>query len=190
MKKNEFMAQLKHYFRNSEPADLQGIIEDCEEQFRLGTKKREPEEYVCYRLGHPHNIYRYYIGEPIVPEENEQLNPDRFAAYETDPHPPVRRPYDVEPASAPHRAVPEYSRTGSRAGRIFFGFLCRFFYSLMALTCLGGIFWMNLPPYCVSEWLPLPQLSLQTLIYTVLALFFAGLTCAFLKRRCRTRRTS
>ena len=41
MKKNEFMAQLKHYFRNSEPADLQGIIEDCEEQFRLGTKKTE-----------------------------------------------------------------------------------------------------------------------------------------------------
>ena len=70
MRKTEFMDLLKYYFRRSDKTDLKGILEDCEEQFRLGAKKGLTEEEVCAKLGHPKNIYRYYIGKPIVPEDN------------------------------------------------------------------------------------------------------------------------
>lgn len=70
MRKTEFMDLLKYYFRRSDKADLKGILEDCEEQFRLGAKQGLTEEEVCAKLGHPKNIYRYYIGQPIVPEDN------------------------------------------------------------------------------------------------------------------------
>ena len=33
------MDLLKYYFRRSDKTDLKGILEDCEEQFRLGAKK-------------------------------------------------------------------------------------------------------------------------------------------------------
>ena len=70
MRKTEFMDLLKYYFRRSDKTDLKGILEDCEEQFRLGAKKGLTEEEVCAKLGHPKNIYRYYIGKPIVLEDN------------------------------------------------------------------------------------------------------------------------
>ncbi len=62
------MDLLRYYFRKSDKNDLKGIIEDCEEQFRLGAKEGKSEEKICCKLGHPKNIYRYYIGEPIVPK--------------------------------------------------------------------------------------------------------------------------
>ena len=46
MRKTEFMDLLKYYFRRSDKTDLKGILEDCEEQFRLGAKKGLTEEEV------------------------------------------------------------------------------------------------------------------------------------------------
>lgn len=73
MRKAEFMDLLKYYFRKSDKSDLKGILEDCEEQFRLGAKEGKSEEEVCCKLGHPKNIYRYYIGKPIIPEDNPRM---------------------------------------------------------------------------------------------------------------------
>lgn len=78
MRKNEFMDLLRYYFRKSDKNDLKGIIEDCEEQFRLGASQGKSEEEICCKLGHPKNIYRYYIGEPIVPEDNPRLPGDDY----------------------------------------------------------------------------------------------------------------
>ena len=39
MRKSEFMDLLKYYFRKADKDDLKGIIEDCEEQFRLSAKE-------------------------------------------------------------------------------------------------------------------------------------------------------
>lgn len=99
MKKNEFMDLLNYYFRDSDKNDLKGILEDCEEQFRLGAKKGLSEEEVCCKLGHPKNIYRYYIGEPIVPEENPRMPDDEPpAGYVAEEPPAPRAPqfYDWE----------------------------------------------------------------------------------------------
>ena len=103
MRKTEFMDLLKYYFRRSDKTDLKGILEDCEEQFRLGAKKGLTEEEVCAKLGHPKNIYRYYIGKPIVPEDNLSMagTPDMppqepsAAAYYPMPQPEPPRGYDV-----------------------------------------------------------------------------------------------
>ena len=81
MRKNEFMDLLRYYFRKSDKNDLKGIIEDCEEQFRIGAKEGRSEEEICCKLGHPKNIYRYYIGEPIVPEDNPRMPGDEYGAY-------------------------------------------------------------------------------------------------------------
>lgn len=94
MKKTEFMDLLKYYFRKEDKADLKGILEDCEEQFRIGIKKGKSEEEICYALGHPRNIYRYYIGKPIIQADNDSLREtDDDSGYD---NPPVSRkaPYD------------------------------------------------------------------------------------------------
>ena len=75
------MDLLRYYFRKSDKNDLKGIIEDCEEQFRLGAKEGKSEEEICCKLGHPKNIYRYYIGEPIVPEDNPRMPGDEYGGY-------------------------------------------------------------------------------------------------------------
>ena len=51
MRKSEFMDLLKYYFRKADKDDLKGIIEDCEEQFRLGAKEGKSEEEICVKLG-------------------------------------------------------------------------------------------------------------------------------------------
>ena len=78
MRKSEFMDLLKYYFRKADKDDLKGIIEDCEEQFRLGAKEGKSEEEICVELGSPKNIYRYYIGKPIIPEDNPRLPGDDY----------------------------------------------------------------------------------------------------------------
>ena len=92
MRKSEFMDLLKYYFRKADKDDLKGIIEDCEEQFRLGAKEGKSEEEICVKLGSPKNIYRYYMGKPIVPEDNPRLPNDDFDARRR----PKREPYDWE----------------------------------------------------------------------------------------------
>ncbi|MCH4178560.1 MAG: DUF1700 domain-containing protein [Megasphaera sp.] len=82
MRKNEFMDLLKYYFRKSDKGDLKGILEDCEEQFRLGSKEGKSEEEICCKLGHPKNIYRYYIGQPIIPEDNPRMPGTDYQNYE------------------------------------------------------------------------------------------------------------
>ena len=69
---------MQYYFRKSDKNDLKGIIEDCEEQFRLGASQGKTEEEICCKLGHPKNIYRYYIGEPVVPEDNPRMPGDDY----------------------------------------------------------------------------------------------------------------
>lgn len=94
MRKTEFMDLLKYYFRKSDKDDLKGILDDCEEQFRLGAKKGLSEEEICCKLGHPKNIYRYYIGEPIVPEDNPRM-PDTAYGNSSVPR-RQEAPYDWE----------------------------------------------------------------------------------------------
>lgn len=95
MRKTEFMDLLKYYFRHSDKTDLKGILEDCEEQFRLGAKQGLSEEEICCKLGHPKNIYRYYIGKPIVPEDNPRM-PDEGYGY------PAYNPPSLDTADAPY----------------------------------------------------------------------------------------
>ena len=73
MRKREFMDQLHYYFRKADKDDFKGIREDCEEQFRIGAEEGKSEEEICCKLGAPKNIYRYYIGRPIIPEENPKM---------------------------------------------------------------------------------------------------------------------
>lgn len=97
MRKYEFMNQLHYFFRDSDKNDLKGIVEDCEEQFRLGREEGLSEEEVCCKLGSPKNIYRYYIGEPVIPEENPTMPemPDYSALRDAPPDRPGRA-YDWE----------------------------------------------------------------------------------------------
>ena len=39
MRKTEFMDLLNYYFRKEDKGYLKGILEDCDEQFRLGAKE-------------------------------------------------------------------------------------------------------------------------------------------------------
>jgi uncharacterized membrane protein len=108
MRKTEFMDLLKYYFHKSSKDDLKGILEDCEEQFRIGADEGKSEEEICCKLGHPKNIYRYYIGKPIVPEDNPKMpyayddrsdteyTDDRTRPYNTPPHEKQNRAYDWE----------------------------------------------------------------------------------------------
>jgi uncharacterized membrane protein len=82
MRKTEFMDLLKYYFRKSDKGDLKGILEDCEEQFRLGSKEGKSEEEICCKLGHPKNIYRYYIGQPVIPEDNPRMPGAGYGNFE------------------------------------------------------------------------------------------------------------
>lgn len=82
MRKNEFMDLLKYYFRKSNKDDLKGILKDCEEQFRLGAKTGKSEEEICCKLGHPKNIYRYYMGQPIIPEDNPRMPGTGYRNFE------------------------------------------------------------------------------------------------------------
>ena len=126
------MDLLQYYFRKSDKNDLKGIIEDCEEQLRLGASQGKTEEEICCKLGHPKNIYRYYIGEPVVPEDNPRMPGDDYddAYQEYDdfgpgasssrydlPEQPIddyrrprerRRPYESRPPQ--HRAYREPDR--------------------------------------------------------------------------------
>lgn len=111
MRKTEFMDLLKYYFRHSDKADLKGILEDCEEQFRLGAKQGQSEEEICCKLGHPKNIYRYYIGKPIVPEDNPRM-PDEgygYPAYDQPSPNAANAPYDwdKDPDAMRRRAASE-----------------------------------------------------------------------------------
>ena len=112
MRKTEFMDLLKYYFRRSDKTDLKGILEDCEEQFRLGAKKGLTEEEVCAKLGHPKNIYRYYIGKPIVPEDNLSMTGSADAPAQEAPEAAPAKPsqfYDWEkdPAHRRHAEQPQ-----------------------------------------------------------------------------------
>ena len=111
MRKTEFMDLLKYYFRHSDKADLKGILEDCEEQFRLGAKQGLSEEEICCKLGHPKNIYRYYIGKPIVPEDNPRMPDDGYGypAYDQPSSQTANAPYDwdKDPDAMRRRAASE-----------------------------------------------------------------------------------
>ena len=95
MKKHEFMDQLYYFFRTSDKEDLKDIAADCEEQFRLGKSQGKSEEEICCKLGAPKNIYRYYIGKPIIPEENPTMPeaPD-YTSLKNTPSGYDNAPYD------------------------------------------------------------------------------------------------
>lgn len=78
MRKREFLDQLHYYFRKADKDDFKGILEDCKEQFRVGAEEGLSEEEICCKLGAPRNIYRYYIGKPIIPEENPTMPGDDY----------------------------------------------------------------------------------------------------------------
>lgn len=183
MKQNEFIDLLRHYFRNSDPDDLKGILADCEEAFNKGKKKGISEEKICQKLGHPHNIYRLYMGEEINPEENAQLT---YVNPYTPPTTPYAYNQTTPSTDKPQRFTSEHS--GNIVGRILGRYIARLFYTLTGIAILFGIVWNMLPPYCLSEWLPLPKISLFTLIGVVLSFLFAGFTGSSLAYACRKRR--
>lgn len=219
MRKTEFMNLLKYYFRDEDKGDLKGIIEDCNEQFRLGAKEGQTEEEVCSKLGHPKNIYRYYIGKPIVPEDNEKLADE--ASYEyTVPQEPApdyappsdysqeqRTPYGPAgyPAPGQNQRVNEetgkdfnwndsdqtVSRTAQAVASPFldilgtlFSILSGFLYLGVALAILACIGISSLPSYFYTDLLPLPTLSLMTMVCGVLAILFAALTATYAGEAC------
>ncbi len=235
MRKTEFMDLLKYYFRHSDKTDLKGILEDCEEQFRLGAKKGQSEEEICCKLGHPKNIYRYYIGKPIVPEDNPRMpetsysqerlyqkpaagqipydwvkEPDRLRrraateaiyrqppAYDTPyPQPPRQTAQKYEdtqtgrdfqwddgdnavPAAAKAVASPFLDLFGA-----LFSIISGFLYFIFALACIACLAIYNLPAFFYTDLLPLPTLSLTTMLFGVLAILFAALTASFASQAC------
>ena len=235
MRKTEFMDLLKYYFRKEDKGDLKGILEDCDEQFRLGAKEGKTEEEICVKLGHPKNIYRYYIGKPIVPEDNESLKeatvmPDFDDPQDTQdaqedsafwgddddiPAPPQparqRQPYgrdqgyDNRPYTAPQQAVDqetgkdfEWNDSDSSVPQAakavaspfldilgtLFSILSGFLYLGVALAILACIGISALPSYLYTDLLPLPTLSITTMVFTVLAILFAALTATYAGEAC------
>ncbi len=116
MRKHEFIDLLNYYFLDCDKDDLKGILADCEEQFRLGEKQGLSEEAVCCQLGHPKNIYRYYMGQPIVPEDNLSLNIQQPAEPAASEAPPRRPPqfYDWEKDRTQRRS-PAAEKTPNRS---------------------------------------------------------------------------
>ena len=234
MRKSEFMDLLKYYFRKADKDDLKGIIEDCEEQFRLGAKEGKSEEEICVKLGSPKNIYRYYMGKPIVPEDNPRLPNDDFDARRR----PKREPYDwekdedllrrrqqsqqyyrTEAPAAPaerdstRRAAPSRRRSrrsgndksdaftwsdndglakaGSTVLRPVFSLLGTLFtllsgilYTVLLMAVMAGLFMFIMPTYLFFGLVPIPPLSLKTIIFTILALLFAGLAASAASSAC------
>lgn len=188
MRKTEFMDLLKYYFRNEDKGDLKGILEDCEEQFHLGTIEGKTQEEICAELGHPKNIYRYYIGVPIIQADNDSLRQSAAIPGYVIPSASRQAPYDrdKEPAQ-PHYttsaaktiASPFLDIMGTLLG-IFSGFLylCT---ALAVLACIGISF---LPSYIYTDMLPLPTLSMTTMIFTILAILFAALTVSYASEAC------
>ena len=212
MRKTEFMNLLKYYFRNEDKGDLKGIIEDCNEQFRLGAKEGKTEEEICCKLGHPKNIYRYYIGKPIVPEDNDRLADEVSYEYDIpDPQPqPPQQPYahgyDDDPAydqdsSAVNRETgkdftwtdPDHTVTNTAKAvaspfldilGTLFSIVSGFLYLGVALAILACIGISMLPSYFYTDLLPLPTLSLMTMVCGVLAILFAALTATYAGEAC------
>lgn len=234
MRKTEFMNLLKYYFRDEDKGDLKGIIEDCNEQFRLGAKEGKTEEEICCKLGHPKNIYRYYIGKPIVPEDNERLAEEDSYSYGYEPEQPTEPEdtawADEEPAPPQQQAYtqpqqgygrgyarPQYddeaqaqpvnretgkdfnwndsdsnvSQTAKAVASPFldiigtlFSILSGFLYLGVALAILACIGISSLPSYFYTDLLPLPTLSLMTMVCGVLAILFAALTATYAGEAC------
>ena len=105
MKKTEFMDLLRYYFRHSDKKDLREILSDCETRFHQGARKGMSEDEICAQLGSPKNIYRYYMGKPVIPADNPVIerhyagwydrvpryNRDKARAYDWKREPEQRR---------------------------------------------------------------------------------------------------
>lgn len=207
MRKNEFMDLLRYYFRKSDKNDLKGIIEDCEEQFHLGAKEGKSEEEICCKLGHPKNIYRYYIGEPIVPEDNPRMPGDEYGGYgDFGPGVEDRVFYDREQVMR-QRYAAEAAKTGkdfnwndgsSQMGQAakavaspfmdilgtLFGILSGFLYLALAIVILAAVGISFIPAYAYTDLLPLPTLSLVTRVLAVLMVLFAAMTASSASQAC------
>lgn len=224
MKKKEFMDLLNYYFRKSDKNDLKGIIEDCEEQFRLGAKQGKSEEEICCKLGHPKNIYRYYIGEPIVPEDNPRLpgeesdyedfgpgqedtapEEDDAPAYETPRQHQDDLRYDRQQARQA-RYNQEAQQTGKdfdwdddepvgKAARAvanpfldilgtFFSIIGGLLYVALILAIAAAVGISFIPPYAITDLLPLPTISIMTRVLVVLTILFAAMTATYAGEAC------
>ena len=239
MRKSEFMDLLKYYFRNADKDDLKGIIKDCEEQFRLGTKSGKSEEEVCVELGSPKNIYRYYIGKPIVPEDNPRLPGDdthsrrrrvpSHQAYdwEKDPAHQRRRAQSAQyyrDASRYYEDSSEWKETGRhhkpsrhksrpsrpRGGEDFdwsndeqlkktgnaiarplldiagtlLNVVTGMMYSLLFIAILATLFLTFMPDHLFFGLVPMPPISLETMIFFVLAILFGAMTTSSAATTC------
>ena len=110
------MDQLHYYFRKADKSDFKGIREDCEEQFRVGAENGLSEEEVCCKLGAPKNIYRYYIGKPIIPEENPRMPDEEYESPYWDPYDdPYERPVRQSPHAQPYDWDKDPARQQRRA---------------------------------------------------------------------------
>jgi hypothetical protein len=266
MRKTEFMDLLKYYFRKSDKKDLKGIIEDCEEQFRIGAKEGKSEEEICCKLGSPKNIYRYYIGKPIIPEDNPKMPyeydrydddyddyDDGYAPYE-DPaddrthefrRPPARQnpaydwerdperlrrkaqaekyyrsprhggyddeyeprrrpdpreqrrrrpvhPYQYEPDKNEFKWDKDSNISASRMivspflqilGTLFH-IVSGLLFLLFAASIVGCFAITSMPLYLYSDLLPLPTITMKTMIFAILAILFAAMTAMYAADAC------
>ena len=85
MKKTEFMDLLRYYFRHSDKKDLREILSDCETRFHQGARKGMSEDEICAQLGSPKNIYRYYMGKPVIPADNPVIERQYAGGYDRVP---------------------------------------------------------------------------------------------------------
>ena len=79
------MDLLRYYFRHSDKKDLREILSDCEACFHQGARKGMSEDEICAQLGSPKNIYRYYMGKPVIPADNPVIERQYAGGYDRVP---------------------------------------------------------------------------------------------------------
>ncbi len=73
MNKKQYLDLLRYYFRKANKADLEEIIYDYEEHFRMGVEQGLSEEEIARSLGSPSDIYEAYMSEGIRSERKGLL---------------------------------------------------------------------------------------------------------------------
>lgn len=167
MTKKQYLDLLRYYFIHARKEDVEEIIADYEEHFRIGTEQGLVDEEIIQSLGAPEDIYEAYISEEIVTEKRGLLKGDVEEIMRV-----AQRTYkeNVEPQ------IPKMVKGGSKI----------LLMSLAGISyCITAICWIFTPLllyvlttqwHVLSHVAPLPPLSLVTIISLGCVGFFGGLT--------------
>lgn len=182
MRKTEFMDLLRYYFRHSNKDDLQEILSDCEALFRKGMRQGLSEEEICRQLGSPKNIYRYYIGKPVIPEENPAISPYRQKSYGRQ-----QNPYDeqTEPdVKGEKKHIGPIERSFYILIGIVFTLIGKVFSLLFLIAGLYTALLYKLPDYL--SLLPVPTLGPESASFLTVAIFLIMCIARYIAHICRT----